>query len=170
MPSFHPMAQSRGTPATDASTHVCPACGSRVDSLRAGHVAILDGQFQYFCDERCKRELYLQSSGAVPLPSEVETREPPPVASVPSSATRSVVAPVDRTPPLSDVPHEEPPTTLPSVAVSSAVGTNDDDASSDPAADPPREKVPTLPSLDQSREPVAATVSACRHGRLGRAS
>jgi Cu+-exporting ATPase len=160
------MVQTRGAPVSEPEGHTCPACGSRVDSLRAGHVAILDGRFQYFCDERCKRELYLQSSGRAPLPSEVETREPPQVSgvasspggsSVPVSATRTVALEVDRAarPPLpSDPPLEEPPTTLPSVAVSPPVaGTDDPLASSEP--DGPRERVPTLPSVDDSREPVA---------------
>jgi Cu+-exporting ATPase len=33
----------------------CPACGKGVDPLRAGHVAILAGRFQYYCGEACKR-------------------------------------------------------------------------------------------------------------------
>ena len=62
-------------------TVACPSCGKPVDALRAGHVAILDGAFRYFCDEACKRAFVLRSSG--PPPSQVETAEPPPVAARP---------------------------------------------------------------------------------------
>jgi Cu+-exporting ATPase len=102
------MVQASGAPVSEAEGHKCPACGSVVDSLRAGHVAIMEGRFQYFCNEHCKRELYQQTSGSMsvagsavetrarPLPSAVETEEPPQVAasqsaaSIPVSATRSV--------------------------------------------------------------------------------
>jgi cation transport ATPase len=32
----------------------CLGCGKATDPLRAGHVAILDGQFRYFCNATCK--------------------------------------------------------------------------------------------------------------------
>jgi len=69
----------------------CPACGKDVDVLRAGHVAILDGQFHYFCDEWCKRDLL--SSRSSRLPSEVQTTSPPAVApiSVVASTSRPVL-------------------------------------------------------------------------------
>ena len=62
-----------------ASFAVCPGCGKPVDPLRAGHVAILRGQFFYFCDHACKVE-HLQSvaDGAV-LSDDVATAEPPKV-------------------------------------------------------------------------------------------
>jgi cation transport ATPase len=40
--------------AGDASDLRCPGCGGSVDPLRAGHVAILDGRFEYFCGAECK--------------------------------------------------------------------------------------------------------------------
>jgi Cu+-exporting ATPase len=129
-----------------------------VDSLRAGHVAILEGRFHYFCNEHCKRELYLKSSGPLsldpgatearsrPTPSSIETEGPPQVvASVPVSATR------ERAPSSPGVepavpPMDEPPTTLPSVAVARSLGSDEAVPSS------VRERVPTLPSVDLSRE------------------
>ena len=36
----------------------CPACGKKVDPLRAGHVAIFAERFHFFCDHDC-RERYL---------------------------------------------------------------------------------------------------------------
>jgi len=90
-----------------------------VDSLRAGHVTIKDGGFQYFCNERCKRGLLAQSLG--PTPGETVTAAPPPAsdradveflrggsaASVPISATRRVV-------PSHPAQADNPPATLPS--------------------------------------------------------
>jgi Cu+-exporting ATPase len=89
----------------------CPACGKDVDTLRAGHVAILDGQFHYFCDELCKRDLIASTSST--LPSDVTTAVPPPVA--PASVSRLVGS----SPPIStdrerEAAIEEPPRTLPS--------------------------------------------------------
>jgi cation transport ATPase len=49
-----------------------------VDPLRAGHVAILEGRFRYFCRGECKRE-YLRSQGR-PQEEDVATARPPPVA------------------------------------------------------------------------------------------
>jgi len=36
---------------------VCPACTKDVDPLRAGHVAIFDERFYYFCDRTCRERL-----------------------------------------------------------------------------------------------------------------
>ena len=37
-----------------SSASLCPGCGKAIDPLRAGHVAILDGGFRYFCGAECK--------------------------------------------------------------------------------------------------------------------
>lgn len=42
----------------------CSGCGTLLDPLRAGHVAILDQQFHYFCNLEC-REAYLLPLGGV---------------------------------------------------------------------------------------------------------
>ncbi len=95
-------------------------------------MAILDGQFHYFCDEWCKRDLL--ASKSAPLPSEVLTESPPAVAP-PSAGHRapvSVPAPVLRLvarepPPISTdreresaIAMEEPPRTLPSLLAATA--------------------------------------------------
>jgi P-type Cu+ transporter len=36
---------------------VCPSCAKDVDPLRAGHVAIFDDEFYYFCDRSCRERL-----------------------------------------------------------------------------------------------------------------
>jgi cation transport ATPase len=56
---------------------VCPGCGGSVDPLRAGHVAILEGRFRYFCRSDCKRtfltaEVGLQEDVPTARPAEVE--------------------------------------------------------------------------------------------------
>src|SRR4030081_3091022 len=58
----------------------CPGCESPVDPLRAGHVAILEGRFEYFCHPRCK-QLYLEARGRPPE-EDVPTARPPEVAHV----------------------------------------------------------------------------------------
>jgi cation transport ATPase len=46
----------------------CPACAKDVDPLRAGHVAIFDDKFFYFCDRGC-REKVAPSSAASAAPA-----------------------------------------------------------------------------------------------------
>jgi Cu+-exporting ATPase len=48
-----------------------------VDPLRAGHVAVLEGRFRYFCDAECKRS-FVRAQGR-PLPEDVATARPPEV-------------------------------------------------------------------------------------------
>jgi Cu+-exporting ATPase len=57
----------------------CPGCGQRVDPLRAGHVAIRDTGFQYFCRLSCKED-YLRSAGTFFDP-DATTAPPPAVVS-----------------------------------------------------------------------------------------
>jgi len=67
------------TPSPAATSHACPACGKPIDPLRAGEVAILEGQFFYFCDRTCKRD-YLANAGDQAALNRF-TADPPPVAS-----------------------------------------------------------------------------------------
>jgi P-type Cu+ transporter len=69
-----------------SSTSRCLGCGESVDPLRAGHVAVLEGRFRYFCDAECKRS-FLRAQGG-PLPDDVATAQPPEVVTrlPPSSA------------------------------------------------------------------------------------
>ncbi|MBV9946586.1 MAG: HAD-IC family P-type ATPase [Myxococcales bacterium] len=64
----------------------CPGCSAAVDPLRAGHVAIFEGRFWYFCQSNCK-QAYLRAQGR-PLEEGVETQRPPVVAA--RSASREV--------------------------------------------------------------------------------
>ncbi len=41
-----------------ASRPTCPTCAKELDPLRAGQVAILDGQFLYFCNQACKADYF----------------------------------------------------------------------------------------------------------------
>ncbi|WP_394833246.1 HAD-IC family P-type ATPase [Pendulispora rubella] len=66
------------TPSPASTTHACPACGKKIDPLRAGEVAILEGQFFYFCDRTCKRD-YVSSAGSMSVLQRF-TADPPPVA------------------------------------------------------------------------------------------
>lgn len=63
--------------APPSSASLCPACRKPVDPLRAGHVAILEGGFRYFCGLACKKA-YL---GSAPSRDSLDamTAEPPPV-------------------------------------------------------------------------------------------
>lgn len=58
----------------------CPGCGHAVDPLRAGQVAILEGRFEYFCGSECK-QTYLRA-GRLAVHEDLETAQPPPVASL----------------------------------------------------------------------------------------
>ncbi|MGH7438151.1 MAG: hypothetical protein ACRENE_20905, partial [Polyangiaceae bacterium] len=68
----------------------CPGCGQSVDPLRAGHVAVLEGGFRYFCNAACKQR-FLSAAG-LPQEEEVATAAPPAVALV--QAARSAAATV----------------------------------------------------------------------------
>jgi P-type Cu+ transporter len=57
---------------SDASS--CLGCGHAVDPLRAGHVAILEGRFRYFCQAECK-QAYLHAQGRAQ--EDVDTASPP---------------------------------------------------------------------------------------------
>jgi Cu+-exporting ATPase len=69
----------------------CPGCGSLVDPLRAGQVAILENRFEYFCGIDCK-QAYLR----VRVTSSHEdqaTAEPPPVRSRDDEVVSTIPAP-----------------------------------------------------------------------------
>lgn len=70
----------------------CLGCGKATDPLRAGHVAILDGQFRYFCGLSCKA-LYVKDAPSIAAsldrtaePPRVSMREPVPTLPAPPSA------------------------------------------------------------------------------------
>ncbi len=67
------MDPSRSAPPSSAS--LCPGCGKAIDPLRAGHVAILEGGFRYFCGAACKASYVDVTSKRSVL--EALTAEPP---------------------------------------------------------------------------------------------
>lgn len=79
---------SSGAP---ASFPACPGCGKGVDPLRAGHVAILEGRFVYFCNAECK-QARLRGAPSTLAPEEVETAAPPPVAMIEAVVSSGVKA------------------------------------------------------------------------------
>lgn len=58
-----------------------------MDPLRAGHVAVLESGFRYFCDASCKQE-FLRANGR-PLEEDVATAQPPAVQSGPRRSAAS---------------------------------------------------------------------------------
>ena len=70
---------SGGPTSTILSVAVCPGCGGAVDPLRAGHVAVLDGRFRYFCRPDCKRAYLATEVGPQ---EEVPTARPPEVEAI----------------------------------------------------------------------------------------
>jgi cation transport ATPase len=81
-----------------------------VDPLRAGHVAVLEGRFRYFCDSDCK-QAYLNVMGR-PHEEDVATASPPLVAPPPHERRNSRGAPAvrpDEPPPASSSLAVEPP-------------------------------------------------------------
>lgn len=58
-PSSSPLESGAGGA---GSASLCPGCGKAVDPLRAGHVAILEGGFRYFCGAECKSQFIDVSS------------------------------------------------------------------------------------------------------------
>jgi cation transport ATPase len=67
-------------PAEEPQGNGCPGCGAPLDPIRAGHVAIFEGRFQYFCRSGCK-QAFLRERGRPPE-EDVETRRPPPVTAM----------------------------------------------------------------------------------------
>lgn len=82
--------KQRQSTAPVSSSSLCPACGKAVDTLRAGHVAILDGTFRYFCDATCKGA-YVDVTSKRPSLDVALTADPPPVQPVASTVTSSLV-------------------------------------------------------------------------------
>lgn len=65
-----------------ASDTRCGGCGEPLDTLRAGHVAVLGGEFVYFCGLQCKKQYLRTTASGADLP----TAEPPSVSAVAAPA------------------------------------------------------------------------------------
>ncbi|HQY60018.1 MAG TPA: HAD-IC family P-type ATPase [Polyangiaceae bacterium] len=127
----------------------CLGCGRPTDPLRAGHVAILDGRFRYFCDASCKAA-YVESSPSAERSFDL-TAEPPRVASLTRSARPPGVAPSARPPGVAPSPRDQAvesgPRTRPRTPAAPEVSIDVDDPADDGArrdTDPPSH--PTLRS------------------------
>jgi Cu+-exporting ATPase len=143
--------------AADVPSASCPGCGQRVDPLRAGHVAALEGRgFHYFCRASCKQE-YLRAKGR-PQEEDVPTASPPEVAYALSPNSGGVAIAASTAPrsngpaSVSTVPPSAPRSTLPSVQRDSGIV-----ASPRPRSEPPEADVP-------ASGPSSSVRSASREG------
>jgi cation transport ATPase len=66
----------------------CPACATPIDPLRAGHVAIFDDRFFYFCDIAC-RERVAPLGGAPPVGEAARQMTPTPTSAGRRSTART---------------------------------------------------------------------------------
>lgn len=113
----------------------CPGCGKAIDPLRAGHVAIIDGGFQYFCGPACKRAYAEVSSKRSSL--DALTADPLPVVSSGPIPRYSASLPdLPRPPARHEAPREVAPVTSPS-----------------PTFPPPPPPSPTFPPPPPPRPP-----------------
>jgi Cu+-exporting ATPase len=87
----------------------CPGCAKLIDPLRAGHVAIYDGVFLYYCDSGCKA-LHLRTI-ASHMGDDVPTLDPPAVierAQLALAARREAEPPTGSFPPTDSRPSSAP--------------------------------------------------------------
>jgi cation transport ATPase len=151
-PSGSQLPATDGPPSSAAASSgsLCPGCGQGVDPLRAGHVAVLEGRFRYFCRAECKRQ-YLESRGR-PQDEDVATASPPEVASyIRPKVDRVARAEKRSEPPPPPAPSPTPPPV--------------EEPDSEPgASDAP----PTLPSPERPLRPHHPQGSSARAGSVSR--
>ena len=125
------------------SGHRCPGCGKGVDPLRAGHVAISEGVFLYYCNATCK-VVHLQTL-AGRLGDDVPTLDPPAVLARAEELARQLPAvaafeeearaiepsPIDESEPQGETPFDPP----------------------DDFAEEPEAEAPPPPSVREGRAP-----------------
>ncbi|MFO0640618.1 MAG: HAD-IC family P-type ATPase [Polyangiaceae bacterium] len=126
-------------PAQSPPTVECLGCGKPTDPLRAGHVAILDGRFRYFCGLSCKAAY--MSTSPEGLGSLDRTADPPRVSGVERTAAPPRV--LRRT--------EEPPVVLgaPSTLEAPAAAPSSREVSADSG---PRARVASEPDGTAARD------------------
>jgi cation transport ATPase len=94
-----------GAPKSGAS---CPACSKELDPLRAGQVAILGGQFLYFCNQRCKADHFQVISSRLTI--DALTADPPAVREAQESGVTFVPRVDGQRAPVSGIARESVPT------------------------------------------------------------
>jgi Cu+-exporting ATPase len=78
----------------------CPACASPVDPLRAGHVAIFDDHFFYFCDISCRERVAPLGVSTAPGEPAVRQATPTPTPAGRRSGPRATAARAGASPPI----------------------------------------------------------------------
>jgi cation transport ATPase len=73
----------------------CPACAKDVDPLRAGHVAIFDEKFLYFCDRRCREKIAPTSAASSDVPKHRIPTPREPTAPIANGVVRHASAAID---------------------------------------------------------------------------
>lgn len=138
---------------------LCLGCGRPTDPLRAGHVAILDGRFRYFCGAACKAA-YVEGSPSAQRALDL-TAEPPRVSvrgaglSARPPSVAPTVAPSARPPTVAPLPAPERaaesglrPRTPPSPEVSVEVDEDERAPASEPPSHPTLRSWASTPALD----------------------
>ena len=149
--------------ASPSSASLCPGCGKPIDSLRAGHVAILEGGFRYFHSAECKAQYVEVSSKRISL--EALTAEPPSVVpsgvktAPPPAVVISSVAPSG----VREPSFPEPSFPEPSFPEPSVLDAEDEPIEEEPIEEeeheeaPPEEPAPTTlrstEELEETEEP-----------------
>ncbi|WP_437609529.1 HAD-IC family P-type ATPase [Sorangium sp. So ce834] len=138
----------------------CSGCSKLIDPLRAGHVAIFDQRFHYFCNARCRHVFLGEAS---PAPGDARPSGPAAHGAPLLGAPARGISPA--APPVAAGPHASAPRAEPARAGADdgAARLADLDA---PIVDafPPvslDEKLPDLPVLDDDRallEPIGNTI------------
>ncbi|MBW2458643.1 MAG: cation-translocating P-type ATPase [Deltaproteobacteria bacterium] len=114
----------------------CSECGAPLDPLRAGHVAILNARYHFFCSYDACRARFV---GRAAPPAKTIAAAPPPVA--PRADLEAVLAPVR--------PAAEPP---PAPSVPERVAVDDQHDLIEPVTSPVLSEKPPLAPTDDRRE------------------
>jgi cation transport ATPase len=121
----------------------CAGCGSAIDGLRAGHAAVLDGRFRYFCDLDCRARFARGEGAGRRSPTPGRFRVPDPVAaaaSLPSPLTLRERSESSSTPVAHSTPRPAP--------------------APPPSAFPAPGSPPSTPALAASASPLAPAFPA----------
>ena len=70
-------------------SHKCPQCGKPVDPLRARAVALIDGQFLYFCSMSCRERQRAGREQTLEVTSMQIVEDEPPASPEPGGGSTS---------------------------------------------------------------------------------